>query len=218
MTRPAGDAAGARKLRVLCLHGYRGSAATLRAQARALEADAAPIAEFVYLDAPSLAAGDFGWWHAERDGGAAHYRGWAISRDAVVAAFGRLGPFDGVFGFSQGAALASLLVGLRAPAGPPTHGRPLAFDFALLAGGFASADPAHAALYEASDAYALPTAHVIGRADAVVPAAASRALAARFHHPLVLEHAGGHALTGDAATRAGVLRFLAAMRRPAPAC
>jgi hypothetical protein len=56
--------------------------------------------EFVYVNAPSLATGDFGWWHEGFDGWE-RTRDWAI--DLMCA-----GPrFDGIFGFSQGAALAA---------------------------------------------------------------------------------------------------------------
>src|ERR1700685_1011740 len=102
------------KLRVLSLHGYHGNAQVLRRQLAPLADGLDDLVEFVYIDAPSLAAGDFGWWHAEpseRDAGVGcgvkRYKGWRETRDAVVAAFTLQGPFDGVFGFSQGAALAS---------------------------------------------------------------------------------------------------------------
>src|SRR5205814_8116557 len=129
------------RLRILCLHGYHGSAATLRSQMAALVSGLDSLAEFVCSDAPSLAAGDFGWWHASTDpkvaahedpgvgGGTKYYVGWQRTRDEIVRVFTTLGPFDGVLGFSQGAALTGLLVGLRAPDGKPTAAQPLSFDF-----------------------------------------------------------------------------------------
>jgi hypothetical protein len=73
------------------------------------------------VDAPSLASGDFGWWHEG-------FRGWERTRDWAVELL-RTGPrIDGIFGFSQGAALTGLLAalrdtrhqdeGARAPGGP----------------------------------------------------------------------------------------------------
>ena len=52
------------KLRVLCLHGYHGSGDVLRRQMQSLMADLESRVELVYLDAPSLSEGDYGWWHA----------------------------------------------------------------------------------------------------------------------------------------------------------
>ena len=214
-----------RKLRLLCLHGYHGSAETLRSQMRALFEGLDSLVELVCIDAPSLAQGDFGWWHAVQDaraparedpglGSAArHYKGWERSRDALVACFQRQGPFDGVFGFSQGAALTGLLVGLRAPDGRPTPEHPLAFRFAVLVSGFPSNDPSHGALYASRESYALPSLHLVGRADGIVPPRDTRALAARFVNPLVVEHDGGHVIASTPAVREQVRGFLEARLR-----
>ena len=56
-----------KKLRILCLHGYHGNAHVLRDQMKMLTHGMDHLAEFVHVDAPSLANGDFGWWHAVRD-------------------------------------------------------------------------------------------------------------------------------------------------------
>jgi pimeloyl-ACP methyl ester carboxylesterase len=220
------------KLRVLCLHGYRGSAELMRRQLAALADGADDLATFAYLDAPSLAAGDFGWWHAKAvesaDAGAIrggkHYEGWRRTIDAIVSSFALQGPFDGVLGFSQGAALASLLGGLRSnggragsePAGPiggfSSHGESLAFDFAVMVGGFVVADAELARLYgERSND--LPSAHIIGRSDSVVPKAASLALASKFKDPLILEHEGGHVIPDAPHIRQGFRGFLEEMRQ-----
>src|SRR5262245_20185651 len=78
----------ARRLRILCLHGYHGSGAILRRQMATWPDELASLADFVYVDAPSLADGDFGWWHAvdsEQDPASddpgvgdrhRHYKGW----------------------------------------------------------------------------------------------------------------------------------------------
>jgi predicted esterase len=186
-------------LRILALHGYHGSAALLSRQMRAWAEDLESRADFVCVDAPSLAAGDFGWWHAV--GG--RYQGWARTRDFIVSLCAEKGPFDGVFGFSQGAALAALLAGTRE----------LALGFAIMAGGFVSSDETHAPLYTALASDALPSLHLIGRADAIVSARASHALASRFSDPLILEHDGGHVIPAGAAIRDATRRFLDQLAR-----
>ena len=88
---------------MLCLHGYHGSATILRRQMAPLAAAIPPRVELVYVDAPSLAEGDFGWW--TRGSPAGQTSAWAVE-------LLRSGPpFDGIFGFSQGAALTGLLAG-----------------------------------------------------------------------------------------------------------
>jgi hypothetical protein len=95
-----------RNLRVLGLHGYHGTGAILRGQLAPLAGALPADIEFEYIDAPSLASGSFGWWHEG-------FSGWERTRDWIA---GRLsaGPrIDGLFGFSQGAALTGLLAALR---------------------------------------------------------------------------------------------------------
>jgi fermentation-respiration switch protein FrsA (DUF1100 family) len=210
-----------RPLRILCLHGYHGSGEVLRRQMQSLISGLESRVELVHLDAPSLSAGDYGWWHARGgdESGVGHapmrYEGWDRTRKAIVSAFEQRGPFDGIFGFSQGAALAGLLVGLRAPGGVPTTEQPLIFDFAILVSGFVSNDPAHAALYSRRASYALPSLHIVGRSDGIVPARDTMALAARFSEPSILEHGGGHVIASEPSIRSGVDSFLQEMSRRA---
>jgi acetyl esterase/lipase len=225
----ASDSIGAptrsRRLKILCLHGYHGSGRVLRSQMTSFAAGLEPLVELVFIDAPSTAVGDYGWWHAvdrEQDGPSddpgvdgprRHYKGWARTKDAIVAVFKAHGRFDGILGFSQGAALAGLLVGLRAPPSGPTSERPLSFDFAIIVSGFPSNDADLARLYERRDAYVLPSLHLMGRSDGIVPIDDSRALARRFTDPVLVEHAGGHVVASDPAVMAQVRAFLEARVR-----
>ena len=212
-----------RKLRILCLHGYHGSAKTLRLQMRPIAQGLESLAEFVYVDAPSLAIGDFGWWHAVSSDrsdakhaglgrSAMRYKGWPKTKDWLVSLFLRSPPFDGVFGFSQGAALASLLVGLR---NPREANAGISFDFAMMVGGFASNDGSHADLYQRKAQYGLPSVHMTGTSDFVVPKSHSDHLAGFFKHPLILQHSGGHVVPGDPQVRRSVATFLQERARDA---
>jgi pimeloyl-ACP methyl ester carboxylesterase len=192
------------KLRVLCLHGYRGSADILRQQMRPLVSGLESTLDLVYADAPSLAGGDFGWWQH-------NFRGWERTRGWAVEFFSRQEHFDGLFGFSQGAALTSLLVGMRAPDGHVSEQHPLAFEFAMMVGGFRSDSPVHADLYASRESFMLPSLHIMGDSDQVVPAADSRVLAGQFASPVVLTHSGGHVIATTQSIRREVTRFLAEM-------
>jgi hypothetical protein len=184
-------------LRVLCLHGYHGTGAILRRQlaplARSLPADI----EFVYIDAPSLALGGFGWWHEG-------FTGWERSRDWIVERLSAGPRIDGLFGFSQGGALTGLLAALRESPRAPDG---LDFRFAIMAGGFTSFLPQHAGLFRR--ALTIPSVHVMGRSDGIVPRSDSLELAGRFADPLVLEHGGGHVIPADRAVAEPIARFLA---------
>ncbi len=207
-------------LRILCLHGFRSSGRALQLQMRPLT-NITPMADFTFINAPESPSGKSGWWRAIDDEPSAdgtvparvHYEGWARSRDAVLAFISEHGPFDGILGFSQGAAFAGVLVGLRAPDGRPTAERPLRIDFAMLVGGFPSRDPDLARLYERRDAYALPSLHMIGLSDAIVPAETSRALATHFIDPVLVEHPGGHVVATEPPALERVTTFLEARLR-----
>ncbi|KYO26368.1 ovarian cancer-associated 2 protein [Alligator mississippiensis] len=78
--------------------------------------------------------------------------------------------------------------------------------FALLVAGFRSRAPAHARFY--AEPLAVPSLHVVGQADAVIPPARSAELAACFVAPVVLEHPGGHFVPAAAPQREAYRRFL----------
>jgi hypothetical protein len=187
-----------RDLRVLCLHGYHGSAAVLRTQMARFVAGMPASVEFVYVDAPSLAVGDYGWWHAGSGG-------WERTRTWATQLFGSTGGFDGVFGFSQGAALTGLLAGVQETRTGDPHGD-VNFGCALMVGGFKSDAAGPHELFP--HPLRVPSVHVIGRIDGVVPPAESRRLADQFTDPIVLEHPGGHVVPGDPAMTRPIVELL----------
>jgi predicted esterase len=133
------------------------------------------------------------------------YEGWSKTKNWLVSLFQQSAPFDGVFGFSQGAALTSLLVGLRKPREAEAG---ISFDFVMMVGGFASNDSSHADLYQRKSEYGLPSVHIIGRSDFVVPSSHSDHLAGFFKDPLILRHSGGHVVPSDPQVRNSVAAFL----------
>ncbi|XP_034280386.1 esterase OVCA2 [Pantherophis guttatus] len=199
------------ELRLLCLHGYGQNAERFRARTGALRKALRGRARLLYLDAPHRlpaegepgpegGAGPRGWWP---ESAAGPEPGSALR--AVAEALAALGPVDGLLGFSQGAALAGLLCALRERG----DGR-FPFGFALLVAGFPVAEAAAAA-----GALRVPSLHVFGRDDRVIPAAESRALAERFARPALLAHDGGHFVPAAAAQRAAYLAFLGRFEGPA---
>ena len=186
-----------RPLRVLCLHGYHGSAAVLRSQMAPLLSAMPTQIEFVYVDAPSLSSGDFGWWH----GG---FRGWERTLAWAVDLFAAQPRFDGLFGFSQGAALTGLLAAVDQSEGE-TAARDRWFDFAVMVGGFKSDAAIHADLFRHQ--LAIPSVHVMGRADTIVPIRDSRELANQFRSPVILEHPGGHVIPSIGAVTEPLTQF-----------
>eukprot|EP01012_Entosiphon_sulcatum_P015992 TRINITY_DN20969_c0_g1_i1.p1 TRINITY_DN20969_c0_g1~~TRINITY_DN20969_c0_g1_i1.p1 ORF type:complete len:458 (+),score=53.25 TRINITY_DN20969_c0_g1_i1:34-1407(+) len=97
------------------------------------------------------------------------------------------GPFVGVIAFSQGTAMASILVKQAELEGPDS---PLgSVRFALLFSGF-WLQPEGMAWYDSP--IQTPALHVYGLADGLVPAACTKQLASRFSAVQFMEHEGGH--------------------------
>jgi fermentation-respiration switch protein FrsA (DUF1100 family) len=180
--------------RILCLHGYHGSAAILRRQIAPLAAGLPSDVDLTFVDAPSLSTGDFGWWHEG-------FRGWERTRDWMIDIIG-VDRFDGIFGFSQGAALTGLLAALR-----ETGSASISFDMAIMVGGFTSTLPQHADLFTRK--LAVPSLHVMGRADGIVPMRDSLLLAERFADPVIIEHRGGHVIPDDPSITSQIADFVA---------
>jgi predicted esterase len=225
---PAASVPG--RLRVLCLHGYVQDALLFRERTGALRGTLVKAGcDLEYVDAPHAlsgadlfggadeaaegAAGRRGWFTAGENEGVEDPGAWtrpSASRRArgadVSLAFLRshvaaAGPYDGLLAFSQGAAMAGLLLASE----------PAAFKFAVLCAGFVPSDPALAEIVTS----AAPLPHAVlscsGEADALVPPERVRALAACFAHPACTfyAHLGGHGVPGNAPFRNAVRDFIA---------
>ncbi|GAA5891998.1 hypothetical protein JCM5296_004656 [Sporobolomyces johnsonii] len=113
----------------------------------------------------------------------------------------RNGPFDACIGFSQGGAMAVLILALLerpwlhpvwdAPAKEGATWPPPPFKAAVLCSAFGPADPEYAAWFKEMRPV-VPTLHVIGRNDVVANPSLSLDTAARFTYPEIVWHDGGH--------------------------
>ncbi|NXC51224.1 OVCA2 Esterase, partial [Penelope pileata] len=208
-----------RPLRLLALHGYRQSERRFRQRTGSLRKALRGHAELVAFDAPHLVPGGEdeagedpprGWWFS-RPGGfeaseaAEEPAGLEESLEAVARALAERGPFDGLLGFSQGAALAAMVCALRARGDPRF---PVAF--AILVAAFPSRAPAHGHFYR--EPIALPSLHIVGDTDAVIAAHLSTELAQCFVEPVIVSHPGGHFVPVAAPQKKAYLDFLGRFR------
>lgn len=104
------------------------------------------------------------------------------------------GPFDGVFGFSQGAAMASLLCAMlenrdAIPGLIPSDFAHSPFQFSIICAGFVSRATAHRPLFD--NIIQTPSLHIIGELDTLVAPERMTALTDRFHKPEIFRHTGG---------------------------
>lgn len=208
------------KLKVLCIHGYRQNETTFREKSGALRKLLKRHVDFVFVTAPHTLSEDVnlaikpdseqdkGWWFSRPNKG--YYAldntdistGFEESLKLIEEAFETLGPFDGVLGFSQGAAFVSLLCVLR---NDPKN--KLDFKFAILISGFKSMLAPHEGMYSAP--IDCSSFHVIGATDAVIPSQSSEELVSVFVNPAVYRHNGGHYVPASAALRTALNEFVA---------
>ncbi|KAM9333367.1 esterase OVCA2 [Pholidichthys leucotaenia] len=211
-------------LRILCIHGYRQNSSTFREKTGALRKLLKKNVELVYLSAPLRVQqegkeevsdkeidsvpgpiGDEdprGWWFSDIQAhsfSAQQQCEESLGLDesmATVREFIKVqGPFDGVLGFSQGAAFVAMLCSLQEHNLEPDFG----FRFAVLVAGFCSMCKEHQKFYSAP--LQIPSLHVFGLEDKVIPDNMSRELLPVFQDPQVLIHPGGHFVPAASAHR-----------------
>ncbi|XP_044129924.1 esterase OVCA2 isoform X2 [Bufo gargarizans] len=226
MAAPAvGSSASTKVLRVLALHGYWQNEHSFRERTGALRKNLKNRAELVMISAPLTIPepdpekGDGqredprGWWFSDPEKNSFNAleetqscAGLEESLDAVAKAFSELGPFDGILGFSQGAAFAAMLCALKQQGDLRFQ-----FDFAILVAGFKSRASDHTRFYK--DPITVPSLHVFGDTDRVIPGDLSQELAAHFVNPVLLTHSGGHYIPVCAAQKKVYFPFLDSFRR-----
>ncbi|CAO2644187.1 Esterase OVCA2 [Lemmus lemmus] len=215
-------------LRVLCLAGFRQSERGFREKTGALRKALRGRAELVCLSGPhpvpeAAAPGGAGllrkcsatyrspqhsWWFSEQEADVfsaleepAACRGLEAALETVAKALDSLGPFDGLLGFSQGAALAAFVCALG-QAGDPRFPLP---RFIILVSGFCPRGLEESIL---QSPLSLPSLHVFGDTDRVIPSQESMQLASRFLGAVTLTHSGGHFIPAAASQRQAYLKFL----------
>ncbi|RXN20517.1 esterase OVCA2 [Labeo rohita] len=125
------------------------------------------------------------------------------SIETVKTAVKDLGPFDGILGFSQGAALVAMLCAVQEQKLEADFN----FRFAVLVAGFRSACSQHRRFYE-GPAITIPSLHVFGQDDRVIPEEMSRDLLPAFDGAQILIHPGGHFVPAASSHRQTYQDFL----------
>jgi len=206
-------------LKVLCLHGYRQNDVSFRQKLGAFRKFLGKFVEFTFITAPHhvlpMSHDDInqdgrGWWFSrENDYFKSNDetdcdKGFDTSLELIEKTFQEAGPFDGVLGFSQGAALASLLCLMR-ERGQLTYD----FQFAIMVASFKSLSSKHKQWYgDDAKKVTIPTLHVIGHNDQVIRKGVSELLLPLFEDPTVMYHSGGHYVAAKPQHKKPYLRFL----------
>ena len=174
---PARPTTGHPRARILCLHGGHQKGELLRQRLERLHQRCkADDIQLDFADAPTLLPDGTRRWYEENGADA------AAAVDAAARLWADGAPFDGLLGFSQGAAIVSkaaidsidLFPGLR---------------FAILAGA-----PYSVACGVADCPSTVPSLHIMSAQDELVPLQASQRVAKRFLQSETYTHNKGHAM------------------------
>jgi pimeloyl-ACP methyl ester carboxylesterase len=114
-----------------------------------------------------------------------------------------VGPYDGIMGFSQGAAFGALLSAMSESEETLKQLR-----FAVLISGFVPrAKDLQSRYFDAQlPKFKLPSLHIIGETDVIIKPDKSQQLVERFERASVLRHGGGHFVCGNRQTTLPVVR------------
>ncbi|KAL3702107.1 hypothetical protein R1sor_020129 [Riccia sorocarpa] len=200
-----GEGPPARKLRVLCLHGFRTSARIMEKQVEGAQwipllddlvefvrSNNLPI---VYMDAPFPATGKsdlekkfeapfFEWYRANQD--YTEVYGLEESITQIAAFIKSRGPSDGLMGFSQGGVLGGALMGLQEKGLALRDNEPFRF-VVLIGSAIAKALFLKPAYFEP---IMISSLHFIGEKDFMKEG--GELLAQAYRDPTVIRHPHGH--------------------------
>jgi predicted esterase len=218
-------------LRILALHGWKQNAKQLKAKCGALRKECASVAEFVFIDAPHLAddnnnastaaaadddlgaapAGESRTWWQFAESNGMEYFGVDAMIATVRAALQQHAPIDGLLGFSQGAAVATLLLNMMHNSSLRDDPAFASIKFGLLVSGF---KPRAVSLqpHLIDRSVTTPVLMLVGKDDRIIKPATTLASAALFTDCTIFEHATGHVV----ATRETIPPTLEFLRRFLP--
>ncbi|CAK9795366.1 Esterase AGAP003155 [Anthophora quadrimaculata] len=190
------------KLRILAIHGYAQSDIIFKTKLGSLRKGFKKQVDFVFLRAPHKVPmkinfeideteEGYGWWFNTED----HIfkaivpsnlaAGFENSLTLVEKTFQECGPFDGILGFSQGAAFVTLLCSMQ-----QKNLLQIKFDFAIIISGFKSMCAPHAMYYD--EKISIPSLHIYGKTDQIIPIEMTEELSEMFINKRSIIHEGGH--------------------------
>uniref|UniRef100_A0A1B6FGM7 Serine hydrolase domain-containing protein n=1 Tax=Cuerna arida TaxID=1464854 RepID=A0A1B6FGM7_9HEMI len=197
-----------RKLQILCLHGYHQNKEIFKKKIGSFRKPLKKYADFHFIDAPHLVDGSSsqegsldsaylpkrpedicadgrGWWFKQASDEKSD--GFQESLDFFVKTLEENGPFDGLMGFSQGAAFLALACILLKDKLSSSS-----VKFVIFVAGFKSHIPFHTKFYDVQTKINIPSLHVIGDTDEIISSSRSRELLELFDNSKLVNHPGGH--------------------------
>uniref|UniRef100_A0A0N4Z4E4 FSH1 domain-containing protein n=1 Tax=Parastrongyloides trichosuri TaxID=131310 RepID=A0A0N4Z4E4_PARTI len=219
-----------KKLKILCLHGYRQNALMFREKTGGLRKALKSLAEFEFITAPlipdipvdssndcdsngtesSNEIGPRAWWFSKevKTFSSKDVCNIAVGFDEAVKEVTTFikenGPFDGLMGFSQGASMVHLLTSLGYK-----KEIQLSWKFIIMMSSFKSLSSVHESLID-NDITGIPSLQIYGENDQVVNCERSKELTKHFSNPdpIIITHPGGHCVPPMSSAKEPLRNFL----------
>lgn len=244
-------------LKVLALHDYRQNDQMFSSMFKQIQEDLGDKVQIRYVNAPNIPLAfsslDIShnlraWWFSgnsdnyDRHSKSETCKGWEASLSSLVSVIKKEGPFHGIMGFSQGAAIAGMMCldSIISKVCAKVHEEnTLSYDclfppelsnfkFAVLFSGFCSKSSAHEKIYDkiseirklgkidALEDCVIPTLHAIGEKSRIVNKRDGEKLAHLFgkKHSQFLYYSGGHVVPSrKLEQRMAYLEFFSKVKR-----
>lgn len=159
------------------------------------------------------------WWYRIGD----EYNGLQDSLEMLHKLWNTEDGFEGIFGFSRGSRLAHLVAYLHEASSGELFSN---LKYVIMASGYGNVPmpknfPPKGGFWDKfhyKDIYHLkvPSMHIMGAKDKLIPLAASKELLSSYVNPLVHEHDGGHHVPMRAADVRAILQFVDHVSRKEP--
>lgn len=198
MGLPLESSSQRKKLRVLCLHGFRTNGNIMETQLRKLDRTVIELLEMTCLDAPYPALGKsdvegifpppyYEWFQFEKTETGVIFSHLKECIEFITDFMEKNGPFDGLVGFSQGAYLSAALAGMQEQGLALTSIPPLRFVINI-SGGVLDGEHDWKGCY--SQPIKCPSVHFIGSRDFLK--CRNEQLLLKFANPIVIRHEAKH--------------------------
>ncbi|KAK1410676.1 hypothetical protein QVD17_37215 [Tagetes erecta] len=192
-----------KKLRILCLHGFRTSGSILEKEIEKWPQPLLQKLDMVFMDGPYLAQGKaaldgifdppfYEWFQSDEE--YKEFYNFEECLEKIEEFMLTHGPFDGVLGFSQGAMLATTIPGIQREGVALTKVPKVKFVIIASGAKFGTSKFGIPTLASASfsSPITIPSLHIIGATDIIKEEGIG--LLESFVDPFVIDHPEGHTI------------------------
>ena len=200
------------KLKVLMLHGYRQNEKLFKDRTGSFRKILRNYVDFVYCEAPhALQTSDTnerGWWLKDTETPLDFEAHFTHTLSFLNEVFETKGPFDGVFGFSQGGIISTILCNENNLSSLSS----IRFKFAVIVAAKVPSEARLCKYFDENVRIELPSLHIVGLADKLVDCESSVEMGRKyFDEARIFKHELGHCIPWNSQAKAEYVSFFKEM-------